>query len=75
MRAVLLEAKSTNSLLHTLLKPLAAERPLTLAALAALLGAVTMIVKPWRWKSLPSPLMSWASAVLLAWMQSRSPKD
>jgi len=76
IRAVLCEAKSSgDSVLNTLLKPLAAERPLTLAALAALLGGVVAIVKPWRWKSLPYPWMKWASVALTAWAQSRSRND
>ena len=76
MHAVLLKAKNADdSLLNTLLKPLATERPLTLAALAALLGAVVVTVKPWRWRSWPPSWMAWVSTAMTLWAQSRSRKD
>ena len=75
MRFVLLQAQSpTDSMLNTLLKPLAAERPFTLATLAALVGAAIMIAKPWRSKALATPLLTWAIVALFKWMQGQTPK-
>jgi hypothetical protein len=75
MRAVLREAKHpTDSALNTLLKPWASEHPLTLMAAAALLGAVLMTAKPWRWKTLAIPFMTWASLALTSWLRGRAHK-
>ena len=75
IRAVLLEAQTPNdSLLSTLLKPIAAEHPLTLAAIAALLGGVFMTAKPWRYKAIATPLITWASVSLTTWLQNRPRK-
>ncbi len=73
MRAFLLEAQThPESVFQTLLKPLAAEHPLGLSVLSALLGAVAVSIKPWRWKALPASWMAWGSLALTAWLKSRS---
>lgn len=75
IRAVMLEAQDPNdSLLSTLLQPIAAEHPLTLAAVSALLGGVFMTAKPWRYKAIATPLITWASDALTNWMQKRPRK-
>jgi len=73
MRAFLLEAQThPESVFQTLLKPLAAEHPIGLSALSALLGAVVVSIKPWRWKALPASWIAWGSLAVTAWLKSRS---
>ena len=72
MRAALREAQTPkDSLISTLFKPLAAEHPLTLTALAALLGGALVTAKPWRYKIVAMPLITWASVALTTWLQNR----
>lgn len=72
IRAALREAQTPNdSLLSTLLKPLASEHPMTLAALAALLDGALVTAKPWRYKIVAMPLITWASVALTTWLQNR----
>ncbi len=73
MRAFLLEAHShPESAFQTLLKPMAAEHPVGLSALSALLGALAVSLKPWRWKALPASWIAWGSLALTAWLKSRA---
>ena len=73
MRAFLLEAQThPESVFQTLLKPLAAEHPLGLSVLSALLGAVAVSLKPWRWKALPASWIAWGSLAVTAWLKNRS---
>ncbi len=73
MRAFLLEAQThPESVFQTLLKPLAAEHPIGLSVLSALLGAVAVSIKPWRWKALSASWIAWGSLAVTAWLKNRS---
>jgi hypothetical protein len=64
-----------DSLLQTVLASTAAKHPIGLAAAAAVLGALLMAVKPWRWTFVKAPLMAWATTALSQWLQNSSPKN
>jgi len=56
----------------SLIHRIEAEHPTGLSVLSALLGAVAVSIKPWRWKALPASWIAWGSLAVTAWLKNRS---